>query len=140
MRVSVDLLCSHTSWFFFSPRVDGVGHFKTCVFCKDVVEHVLNLLFKELDIAIIIGIRCMEDLLPVDLVGSLKIEFNFRNQCRTFFPSYELFSMHALVNELKKGHGFRFCVDDRDFHFGISFSSGEILTLKVCLEDWLIFT
>jgi hypothetical protein len=143
-KMRVDLLGSRRSWFL-SPRVDGVGCFKTCDFyCKDVIEHVLNLLFKELDIVIIIGICSIKDLLPVDLVGSLKIEFNFSNQCRTFVPSYELFSMHdKLADELKKDHGFRFRIDDRDLHFGISIGSGEILTLEVCLTDlpgWFLFT
>jgi hypothetical protein len=33
--------------------VDVLGHCRQFVFCKDVAEHVLNLLFKELDSTIV---------------------------------------------------------------------------------------
>jgi hypothetical protein len=69
----MDLLGGHQSWCL-APSMDKVGYFRPFSFGKDGAEHVLNVLFEEVDVALFVGIGCMKDLLPIHLVGTLKME------------------------------------------------------------------
>jgi hypothetical protein len=76
-KTSVDLFVGHRSWLL-ALSMAVIGQFQHFFFCEDVTEQVLDLLFKDLDIAIVVGISCINNLLPIQRVGSFfKMDFKF---------------------------------------------------------------
>jgi hypothetical protein len=65
--MSIDPLVAHQPRFL-APSLNAVGHIRSFVFGEDIAEHVLNLLFKVLNIPFIVWIGCIKDLLPINLV------------------------------------------------------------------------
>jgi hypothetical protein len=66
-KLRVDLFCSQPSRIL-AASLDAFGHIGPFVFLEDVAEQVLNFLFEEFCILIMVGISCIKDLMPINLV------------------------------------------------------------------------
>jgi hypothetical protein len=80
-KMSIDLLGAHQTWLL-APSLNVVG------FSEDIAEHVLNLLLQVLNISFIIWIGCIKDLLPLNLVGALKMEFKLGEEYCSIVPRH----------------------------------------------------
>jgi hypothetical protein len=99
-EVSIALFGHHRSQPLTSSA-DVICHlFRPFIFCKNVAEHVLNLLFEEVNITITIGICCINNLLPAGLEGSLKMEFKFGDESNPIIPTHQFPCLREFVDKV----------------------------------------